>query len=589
MRTHLCGVLRPADVGADRARCAAGWPGAASTASTSPSSTCATTPASSSASSTTPPTCAASGSSPSRAPSGTGPRAPSTPASAPARSRSATARSRSSTRPSRRRSRSTTGTSPTSRSGCATATSTCAGRACSATCACGPGSTPPSGPPWTARASSRSRRRCCGRRPPRAPGSSPCPSRLHHGSFYVLPQSPQLAKQLLMVGGFDRYFQIARCLRDEDLRADRQFEFMPARHGVLLRLPGRRHGLRLRGRARRRRGGHGGAAAADRAHDVGRGPRPLRHRQARPALRHGAGRPDRGVRGHRGQGLLARRRVKALVVPDGATFPRSRLDELTEQAKKAGAGGPGLVPRASRTARRSTGPWRATSPSRKRCASWKQTRAAPGDLILAVVGRATPRPARCSGTLRVAIGAPPVGQGPHRYVWVVDFPMFDGVGDDGNPQAAHHPFTMPYPEDLPLLATRPAGRALAGLRPGAQRVGAGVGERPYPPQRHPGAGVRRAGHRRRGGRGPLRVPARRLPLRRAAARRLRRRGRPAGGDPGRRGEHPRGHRLPQDPVRGRPADRRARRRCPPPAWPSWASGSWCRRRRRRSAGAGRRR
>jgi len=55
----------------------------------------------------------------------------------------------------------------------------------------------------------------------------------------------------------------------------------------------------------------------------------------------------------------------------------------------------------------------------------------------------------------VAIGAPPVSKGPHRYVWVVDFPMFDGVGADGHPQAAHHPFTMPYPEDLPLLATDP--------------------------------------------------------------------------------------------------------------------------------------
>ena len=59
------------------------------------------------------------------------------------------------------------------------------------------------------------------------------------------------------------------------------------------------------------------------------------------------------------------------------------------------------------------------------------------------------------GTLRMAIGAPPVGQGPHRYVWVVDFPMFEGIGADGNPQPAHHPFTMPYAEDLPLLATDP--------------------------------------------------------------------------------------------------------------------------------------
>ena len=59
------------------------------------------------------------------------------------------------------------------------------------------------------------------------------------------------------------------------------------------------------------------------------------------------------------------------------------------------------------------------------------------------------------GALRVAVAGPPVGQGPHRYVWVVDFPMFDGTGADGNPQPAHHPFTMPYPEDVPLLATDP--------------------------------------------------------------------------------------------------------------------------------------
>jgi aspartyl-tRNA synthetase len=82
------------------------------------------------------------------------------------------------------------------------------------------------------------------------------------------------------------------------------------------------------------------------------------------------------------------------------------------------------------------------------------TKAEPGDLIL-IVSDEYATACEVLGTLRVAIGAPPVSEGPHRYVWVVDFPMFEGVGADGHPQAAHHPFTMPYPEDLPLLATDP--------------------------------------------------------------------------------------------------------------------------------------
>jgi aspartyl-tRNA synthetase len=150
--------------------------------------------------------------------------------------------------------------------------------------------------------------------------------------------------------------------------------------------------------------------------------------------------------------------VKGMVVTDGAAYTRSRLDELTEQAKKLGAAGlawfrvvesggagpgPGLEGPLAR---------HLSEPEAVRLLG--ETRAEPGDLVL-IVSDEYKRACEVMGGLRTAIGAPPVGQGPHRYVWVVDFPMFEGIGADGNPQPAHHPFTMPYAEDLPLLETDP--------------------------------------------------------------------------------------------------------------------------------------
>ena len=282
------------------------------------------------------------------------------------------------------------------------------------------------------------------------------PSRLHHGSFYALPQSPQLAKQLLMVGGFDRYFQIARCLRDEDLRADRQFEFMQldlecsfaSQDDVL---------------------GFVTEAVLDAAEAAtGERPPPIERMTWADALdRFGTDKPDLRF----GMELVdlseafaqtevkafSSPTVKAIVVEDGAAFPRSRLDELTEQAKRAGAvglawfrvvegGGAGPGPGLD-------GPLARHLSEDEVVRVLEQTKAAPGDLVLAVSDTYA---TACTvlGTLRSAIGGPPVSEGPHRYVWVVDFPMFEESAD-GTPTPAHHPFTMPYPEDMGLLTTDP--------------------------------------------------------------------------------------------------------------------------------------
>jgi aspartyl-tRNA synthetase len=294
------------------------------------------------------------------------------------------------------------------------------------------------------------------------------PSRLHHGDFYALPQSPQLAKQLLMVGGFDRYYQIARCLRDEDLRADRQFEFsqldmecsFATQDDVMAYVS------------------ESVLDAAEAA--TGERPPPIARMTWAEALdRYGTDKPDlrfdmalidlseefaqTEVR------AFSSPVVKALLVPGGAEFTRSRLDNLTDQAKRAGAAGLAWF-------RITAGPDGAGSvgagtdgaaqlaldspldrflSEAERVTLLEKTGGREGDLIL-VVSDQYRTACEVLGLLRTTLGSPPVGQGPHRYVWVVDFPMFDGVDAAGNPQAAHHPFTMPYAEDLPLLDSDPA-------------------------------------------------------------------------------------------------------------------------------------
>ena len=277
------------------------------------------------------------------------------------------------------------------------------------------------------------------------------PARLHHGSFYALPQSPQLAKQLLMVGGFDRYYQIARCLRDEDLRADRQFEFMQldmeasfaSQDDVM---------------------GFVSDAVLDAAEAAtGERPPPIARMTWAEALdRYGTDKPDLRF----GMELIdlspvfeatevkafSSPTVKALRVEGGADLPRSKLDDLTDQAKKAGAVGLAWF-RVTDGQMPLDGPLARHLSDEEKVGVLAATKAEPGDLVLAVADEYATA-CLVLGTLRTAIAAPPVSEGPHRYVLVVDFPMFEESAD-GTPTPAHHPFTMPYDEDLPLLDTDP--------------------------------------------------------------------------------------------------------------------------------------
>ena len=280
------------------------------------------------------------------------------------------------------------------------------------------------------------------------------PSRLHRGDFYVLPQSPQIAKQLLMVGGFDRYYQIARCLRDEDLRADRQFEFTQldmeasfvTQDDVL---------------------GFVTEAVLDAAQcATGERPAPIDRMTWAEALdRFGTDKPDLRIEAELVDlteafaatevRALSAPAVKGLRVPGGAGTPRSGLDALTERARALGAKGLAwfrVVP--GDGAAELDSPLARVLSDAERDALVTRTSAVPGDLVLAV---ADEHRTACSvlGQVRVELARKPVGEGPHRYVWVVEFPLFESIGADGHPVPAHHPFTMPHPKDVELMETDP--------------------------------------------------------------------------------------------------------------------------------------
>lgn len=289
------------------------------------------------------------------------------------------------------------------------------------------------------------------------------PSRLHPGCFYALPQSPQLFKQVLMVGGMERYMQIARCFRDEDLRADRQPEFtqldlemsfvdredvIELITGLLVKLWKEVLNVELPATFLR--------MSYQEAMD--------RFGIDRPDMRFGlelkdvsewCKTTDAGV--FKGA-VEAGGKVKCIAVPGGGTsLTRKALDALTEEAKKFGAKGLAYLKLGGDAgAGKMSGPVAKFIGEAQQAELRRLTGAADGDVILFCADKETTC-WRVLGELRqqIARQLKMIPENVWKFLWVVDFPSFEYDEQAKRHVAKHHPFTAPLDEDLPLLDSDP--------------------------------------------------------------------------------------------------------------------------------------
>ncbi|HEX6937838.1 MAG TPA: aspartate--tRNA ligase [Longimicrobiales bacterium] len=300
------------------------------------------------------------------------------------------------------------------------------------------------------------------------------PSRLHPGEFYALPQSPQIYKQLLMVSGYDRYFQIARCLRDEDLRADRQPEFTQI--DAEMSFVDEEDVFRV---------GEGMIAALWRELLGVELPTPFPRLTYREAMeRYGTDKPDlrfgmefqdvtellqesefRLFREARGTGV----RIKGIRAPGGAALSRKELDALADVARASGASGALWV---RRTEDGLAGQFAKALDAGLAERLIERTGLDVGDLFVVVVGRfrvlalaseshlgatedvwhlggAEAALDALRGHLADRLGLRDPDR--HAWAWITEFPLFDWDVEAERLVAAHHPFTMPHPEDVPTL------------------------------------------------------------------------------------------------------------------------------------------
>ena len=279
------------------------------------------------------------------------------------------------------------------------------------------------------------------------------PSRVHPGEFYALPQSPQIYKQLLMVSGFDRYFQLARCFRDEDLRNDRQPEFtqidLEASFVGMEDVLGYVEAVLV-------------ALWDEAGHKIAR---PFPRIAWREAMeRYGTDKPDlryevpivdwtaqvRSLAVPFFQSVLKDgARVRALAVKGGGGLSRKDVDQLAEAAKQLGGSGLAWVKRQGEQISGSVG-------KHFTAETLGQLGVGDGDAALMVVG-----PDRVTSPVLDRVRQEVIRRlefkprAAHAFAWVVDFPLFEPDPETGKPVFAHHPFTSPHPDDVARLDTDP--------------------------------------------------------------------------------------------------------------------------------------
>ena len=296
------------------------------------------------------------------------------------------------------------------------------------------------------------------------------PSRMNPGQFYALPQSPQTLKQLLMVSGMDRYFQIVKCFRDEDLRADRQPEFTQIdcemsfveQEDILQMFEGMSRHL----------------FKALKGIDI---PELPRMTWADAMKYYGSDKPDtrfgmKFVELKNNQPDNASREVVESIFPAGfqvfddaayigaiccegqAVYSRKQLDELTDFVKRPQIGAKGLVyARVQDDGSVKSSVDKFYTPENLAVLKEKMN-AKPGDLILILCGSDAMKVRKQLSELRLEMGSRMGLRPKNKYscLWVIDFPMYEWSDEEQRLMAMHHPFTSPKPEDIPLLDTDPA-------------------------------------------------------------------------------------------------------------------------------------